>query len=80
MGDGGRVLLQRVWLISTSGQFQVIQRETSTHLRIDVTFECFSASYPRAHNVTWRSLNFKTILTWEPKPSADYSYTVEFFR
>lgn len=45
-----------------------------------VTFECFSASYPRAYNVTWSSLNFKTILTWEPQPSADYSYTVEFFR
>ncbi|XP_040022581.1 coagulation factor III, tissue factor a [Gasterosteus aculeatus] len=37
-----------------------------------------SGSYPRAHNVTWKSTNFKTILTWEPKPSADYSYTVEF--
>nr|CAD67771.1 tissue factor 1 [Tetraodon nigroviridis]CAD67784.1 tissue factor 1 [Tetraodon nigroviridis] len=38
------------------------------------------ASYPRAYNVTWKSTNFKTVLTWEPKPSADYSYTVEFFR
>ncbi|XP_073344564.1 coagulation factor III, tissue factor a [Pagrus major] len=37
-----------------------------------------SGSYPRAQNVTWKSTNFKTILTWEPKPSADYSYTVEF--
>ncbi|XP_034066593.1 coagulation factor IIIa [Gymnodraco acuticeps] len=37
-----------------------------------------SGSYPRAQNVTWRSTNFKTILTWEPKPSANYSYTVEF--
>ncbi|XP_022069124.1 coagulation factor IIIa [Acanthochromis polyacanthus] len=37
-----------------------------------------SGSYPRAQNVTWMSINFKTILTWEPKPSADYSYTVEF--
>ncbi|KAM4718665.1 coagulation factor III, tissue factor a [Anableps anableps] len=35
-------------------------------------------SYPRAQNVTWSSTNFKTILSWEPKPSADYSYTVEF--
>ncbi|XP_068438070.1 coagulation factor IIIa [Clinocottus analis] len=39
---------------------------------------CASGSYPRAQNVTWQSTNFKTILTWEPKPSADYSYTVEF--
>ncbi|XP_034717817.1 coagulation factor IIIa isoform X2 [Etheostoma cragini] len=38
-----------------------------------------SGSYPRAQNVTWVSTNFKTILTWEPKPSADYSYTVEFY-
>ncbi|KAL6098198.1 f3 [Pungitius sinensis] len=37
-----------------------------------------SGSYPRAQNVTWISTNFKTILTWEPNPSADYSYTVEF--
>ncbi|XP_008436467.1 coagulation factor III, tissue factor a [Poecilia reticulata] len=35
-------------------------------------------SYPRAQNVTWSSTNFKTILSWKPKPSADYSYTVEF--
>ncbi|GAA6219500.1 tissue factor [Lates japonicus] len=40
----------------------------------------FSATdlYPKAQNVTWKSTNFKTILSWEPKPSADYSYTVEF--
>ncbi|XP_044033037.1 coagulation factor IIIa isoform X1 [Siniperca chuatsi] len=37
-----------------------------------------SGSYPRAQNVTWKSTNFKTILTWEPKTLADYSYTVEF--
>ncbi|XP_029314020.1 coagulation factor III, tissue factor a [Cottoperca gobio] len=37
-----------------------------------------SGSYPRAQNVTWKSTNFKTILSWEPKPSADYSYTVEY--
>ncbi|XP_070842665.1 coagulation factor IIIa [Chaetodon trifascialis] len=37
-----------------------------------------SGSYPQAQNVTWKSTNFKTILTWEPKPSVDYSYTVEF--
>lgn len=37
-----------------------------------------SGSYPRAQNVTWKSTNFKTILTWEPKPSSNYSYTVEF--
>ncbi|XP_077365067.1 coagulation factor III, tissue factor a [Festucalex cinctus] len=33
--------------------------------------------YPRAQTVTWKSTNFKTILTWEPVPT-DYSYTVEF--
>ncbi|XP_028288293.1 coagulation factor III, tissue factor a [Parambassis ranga] len=37
-----------------------------------------SGSYPRAQNVTWKSTNFKTVLSWEPKPSSDYSYTVEF--
>ncbi|XP_030611847.1 coagulation factor III, tissue factor a [Archocentrus centrarchus] len=37
-----------------------------------------SGSYPQAWNVTWKSTNFKTFLTWEPKPSPDYSYTVEF--
>ncbi|XP_035511646.1 coagulation factor IIIa [Morone saxatilis] len=37
-----------------------------------------SGSYPQAQNVTWKSTNFKTLLTWEPKPSAEYSYTVEF--
>nr|XP_046227817.1 coagulation factor IIIa [Scatophagus argus] len=37
-----------------------------------------SGSYPRAQNVTWKSTNFKTFLTWEPKPSVEYSYTVEF--
>ncbi|CAK6973272.1 coagulation factor IIIa [Scomber scombrus] len=35
-------------------------------------------SYPKAQNVTWKSTNFKTLLTWDPKPSADYSYTVEY--
>ncbi|XP_058482348.1 coagulation factor IIIa [Solea solea] len=37
-----------------------------------------SGSFPRAQNVTWKSTNFKTLLSWEPKPSVDYSYTVEF--
>ncbi|XP_026217856.1 tissue factor-like [Anabas testudineus] len=37
-----------------------------------------SGSYPKAQNVTWKSNNFKTFLTWEPEPSADYSYTVEY--
>ncbi|KAE8280172.1 Tissue factor [Larimichthys crocea] len=40
--------------------------------------QAVSASYPKAQNITWKSTNFKTILTWEPKPSADYSYTVEY--
>ncbi|XP_049614434.1 coagulation factor IIIa isoform X5 [Syngnathus scovelli] len=33
--------------------------------------------YPSAQNVTWKSTDFKTILTWEPLPT-DNSYTVEF--
>ncbi|KAB5586784.1 hypothetical protein PHYPO_G00005530 [Pangasianodon hypophthalmus] len=36
-----------------------------------------SGSFPKAQNVTWVSLNFKTLLTWSPKPT-NYSYTVEF--
>ncbi|NXR08511.1 TF factor, partial [Semnornis frantzii] len=31
---------------------------------------------PTAVNVTWSSINFKTILQWQPKPSG-YFYTVE---
>ncbi|XP_057258738.1 tissue factor [Pezoporus wallicus] len=31
---------------------------------------------PRAVNITWSSINFKTILHWQPKPSG-YLYTVE---
>ncbi|XP_034028517.1 coagulation factor IIIa [Thalassophryne amazonica] len=48
---------------------------------VAVLFVCsqsVSGSYPKAQNVTWESTNFKTLLTWEPKPSKDYSYTVEF--
>lgn len=37
-----------------------------------------AGSYPRAQNVTWSSVNFKTILTWGPQPSSDYTYTVEY--
>uniref|UniRef100_H2S3Y5 Tissue factor n=1 Tax=Takifugu rubripes TaxID=31033 RepID=H2S3Y5_TAKRU len=48
--------------------------------RSNGTFQPFAASYPRAYNVTWKSTNFKTVLTWDPKPSHLYSYTVEFFR
>ncbi|MCI4374417.1 hypothetical protein PGIGA_G00005970 [Pangasianodon gigas] len=36
-----------------------------------------SGSFPKAQNVTWVSFNFKTLLTWSPKPT-NYSYTVEF--
>lgn len=36
-----------------------------------------SGSFPKAQNVTWVSFNFKTLLTWSPKP-ANFSYTVEF--
>ncbi|KAM8805762.1 tissue factor [Eudromia elegans] len=35
-----------------------------------------SPGLPTAVNITWSSINFKTILQWQPKPS-DYSYTVE---
>ncbi|KTG42786.1 hypothetical protein cypCar_00033598 [Cyprinus carpio] len=38
---------------------------------------CASDIFPKAQNVTWSSLNFKTILMWSPKPT-NYSYTVEF--
>ncbi|XP_066181336.1 tissue factor [Sylvia atricapilla] len=31
---------------------------------------------PKAVNITWSSINFKTILQWQPKPSG-YFYTVE---
>ncbi|XP_048354513.1 tissue factor [Sphaerodactylus townsendi] len=31
---------------------------------------------PTAVNITWSSINFKTVLEWEPKPS-NYFYTVE---
>ncbi|XP_017544112.1 coagulation factor IIIb [Pygocentrus nattereri] len=34
---------------------------------------------PKAKDVTWTSLNFKSILKWGPTPS-NYSYTVEFSR
>uniref|UniRef100_A0A673WR32 Tissue factor n=1 Tax=Salmo trutta TaxID=8032 RepID=A0A673WR32_SALTR len=33
--------------------------------------------YPKAHNVSWLSINFKTLLLWDPKPT-NYSYTVEY--
>ncbi|XP_063056484.1 tissue factor-like [Engraulis encrasicolus] len=32
---------------------------------------------PAAQNVSWFSFNFKTILTWSPKPT-NYAYTVEY--
>ncbi|XP_017329992.1 coagulation factor IIIa [Ictalurus punctatus] len=49
---------------------------------VSVLLLCFlsasvSGSFPKAQNVTWLSFNFKTLLTWSPKPT-DYSYTVEF--
>ncbi|KAM9827848.1 coagulation factor III, tissue factor a [Neosynchiropus ocellatus] len=37
-----------------------------------------SGSYPKAQNVSWNSINFKTLLTWGPPPSG-YSYTVEYY-
>ncbi|XP_076027560.1 coagulation factor III, tissue factor a [Genypterus blacodes] len=39
---------------------------------------CASGLFPRAQNITWKSTNFKTLLSWEPKPSQEYSYTVEY--
>ncbi|XP_037549762.1 tissue factor [Nematolebias whitei] len=39
---------------------------------------CVSGLYPVAYNVSWKSTNFKTVLSWEPRPSAEYSYSVEF--
>lgn len=58
---------------------------TSFHARVwgscaHVTFAPLAASYPRAQNVTWKSTNFKTVLSWDPEPSELYSYTVEFSR
>ncbi|CAL8294516.1 unnamed protein product [Lota lota] len=49
-------------------------------LYIDVLFftHLVSGSFPRAQNVAWTSTNFKTLLTWGPKPSEDYSYSVEY--
>nr|XP_033772131.1 tissue factor [Geotrypetes seraphini] len=35
-----------------------------------------SSNPPLAVNITWSSINFKTILEWQPKP-VDYVYTVE---
>ncbi|XP_027005521.2 coagulation factor IIIa [Tachysurus fulvidraco] len=49
---------------------------------VPVLLLCFlnvslSDSFPKAQNVTWVSFNFKTLLTWTPKPT-NYSYTVEY--
>lgn len=43
---------------------------------VSFLFLC-AGSFPRAQNVTWVSFNFKTLLTWSPKP-VNYSYTVEY--
>ncbi|XP_041670269.1 coagulation factor IIIa [Cheilinus undulatus] len=45
---------------------------------LQLTFSA-SGSYPRAQNVTWQSVNFKTLLTWQPKPAPDYTYTVDYY-
>lgn len=47
-------------------------------LHVCVSSRLVLGSFPRAQNVTWKSTNFKTVLTWGPEPTADYSYTVEF--
>ncbi|KAK7881464.1 hypothetical protein WMY93_029873 [Mugilogobius chulae] len=38
----------------------------------------FATDFPPAQNITWKSTNFKTVLTWGPEPTTEYSYTVEF--
>ncbi|XP_010889447.1 coagulation factor IIIa [Esox lucius] len=38
---------------------------------------CHADTYPKAQNVSWNSVNFKTLLTWDPIP-VNYSYTVEY--
>ncbi|XP_053325372.1 tissue factor isoform X2 [Spea bombifrons] len=35
-----------------------------------------TVNLPKAVDITWSSINFKTILEWNPKPS-NYTYTVE---
>ncbi|XP_024136303.1 coagulation factor IIIa [Oryzias melastigma] len=45
---------------------------------VSVLVRCASGSFPKAQNVTWKSTNFKTLLSWHPEPSPEYSYTVEF--
>ncbi|KAL2085573.1 hypothetical protein ACEWY4_018893 [Coilia grayii] len=40
-------------------------------------FNTVTGSFPTAENVSWSSINFKTLLSWSPKP-VNYSYTVEF--
>ncbi|XP_048031108.1 tissue factor-like [Megalobrama amblycephala] len=39
--------------------------------------DCASDTFPKAQRVAWSSINFKSMLTWSPKPT-NYSYTVEF--
>ncbi|KAJ8012299.1 hypothetical protein DPEC_G00067220 [Dallia pectoralis] len=42
------------------------------------TFEASGEDYlPKANNIQWVSHNFKTYLTWSPKP-INYTYTVEY--
>ncbi|XP_056439813.1 coagulation factor IIIa isoform X2 [Gadus chalcogrammus] len=55
-------------------------KEALLALSIDILFfTCLvSGEFPRAQNVTWISTNFKTLLTWGPKPSENYSYTVQY--
>ncbi|KAJ8270326.1 hypothetical protein GJAV_G00113040 [Gymnothorax javanicus] len=60
--------------------------ENRTYIAIGLLlFSFFSAGkvtgdtdFPKAQDVMWSSYNFKTLLTWGPKPT-DYSYTVEFY-
>uniref|UniRef100_A0A8C6U823 Tissue factor n=1 Tax=Neogobius melanostomus TaxID=47308 RepID=A0A8C6U823_9GOBI len=47
---------------------------TSTRALPDST-HVFRLAFPPAQNVTWKSINFKTVLTWGPAPTANYSYT-----
>ncbi|XP_065114598.1 coagulation factor III, tissue factor a [Paramisgurnus dabryanus] len=60
-------------------------RETRLHMIVFLigiffTRACVSEiTFPKAQNVAWSSINFKTLLTWSPKPT-NYSYTVEFYQ
>ncbi|XP_027718428.1 tissue factor [Vombatus ursinus] len=45
-------------------------------LLVQVALASGTSDVVLAHNITWKSIDFKTILEWEPKP-ANYVYSVE---